>query len=91
MSDTGSAAGLSMAQVIPALPAALAGIPAGIGLYAVVSHGAPMSVPPMTVPPMTWLIAEVLGTLLAVAGLTAISARIGARHSVAEILQLEAA
>jgi ABC-type glutathione transport system ATPase component len=45
----------------------------------------------LTIPPLSWLIAAVLGTLLVVAGLTAIPARIGARRPVAEILQSETA
>jgi putative ABC transport system permease protein len=79
-------AGLSAAQLLPALPGAIAGIPAGIGLYAAVSSGQALPVPP------PWqLLAVVLGTLLVVAGLTAIPARIGARRPVAEILQSETA
>jgi hypothetical protein len=41
--------------------------------------------------PAWWLVAVVLGTLIVVAGLTAIPARIGARSPVAEILQAETA
>ncbi len=40
-------------------------------------------------PPAWWLLAMVAGMLLAVAGLTVIPARIGARRPVAEILQAE--
>ena len=42
-----------------------------------------------TLPPAWWLAAAVLGILVAVAGLTAIPARIGARRPAAEILQAE--
>jgi hypothetical protein len=45
----------------------------------------------VTIPPAWWLAAAVLGTLLAVAGLTTIPARIGARRPAAEILQSETA
>jgi putative ABC transport system permease protein len=45
----------------------------------------------VTVPPAWWLAAAVLGTLVAVAGLTTIPARIGARRPAAEILQSETA
>jgi putative ABC transport system permease protein len=45
----------------------------------------------VTIPPLAWLLAVVLGTLLVVAGLTAIPARIAARRPVAEILQSETA
>ena len=40
-------------------------------------------------PPAWWLIAAVLGTVIAIAGLTAIPARIGARRPVTEILHSE--
>ena len=80
------AAGLSVAQLLPALPAALLGIPAGIGLYGLVDHGRTTIFPPL------WLlIAVLLGTLVVVAGLTAIPARVGARRPAAEILQSELA
>jgi putative ABC transport system permease protein len=79
-------AGLSAAQLLPALPGAMAGIPAGIALSAAVSNGQTLAVPP------AWqLLAVVAGTLLVVAGLTAIPSRIGARRPVAEILQSETA
>jgi ABC-type antimicrobial peptide transport system permease subunit len=80
------AAGLSVAQLLPALPAALLGIPVGIGLYGLVDHGRTTIFPPL------WsLIAVLLGTLVVVAGLTAIPARVGARRPAAEILQSELA
>ena len=68
-------AGLSAAQVLPALPGAILGIPLGIGLFAVANSGGVVAVPPAW-----WLAAAVLGTLLAVAGLTAIPARIATRR-----------
>ncbi len=77
-------AGLSTAQLLPALAGALIGIPAGTALYAAVQNGGPQGSPPAW-----WLVAMVVGMLLAVAGLTAIPARIGARRPVAEILQSE--
>ncbi len=80
------AAGLSMAQVLPAVPAAALGIPAGLGLYEAVSRGAPLSIGQPW-----WLIAVGAGTLLAVAALTAIPARIGGRRPPAEVLQAETA
>jgi putative ABC transport system permease protein len=79
-------AGLSAAQLLPALVGAAAGIPGGIALFAAVRHGATM-----TYPPLWWLIAVVPGILIVVAALTAIPARIGARRPVAEILQSELA
>jgi putative ABC transport system permease protein len=81
-------AGVSAAQLLPALPGALLGIPLGIGLFAAAS-GAGTRV--LAIPPAWWLAAAVLGTLAAVAGLAAIPARIGARRPAAAILQSELA
>jgi hypothetical protein len=80
------AAGLSAAQTLPVLPAAILGIPAGIGLYAAVN-----TEPTMTSPPAWWLLAVALATLVVVAGLTAIPACIAARRPVTGILQSEIA
>jgi putative ABC transport system permease protein len=81
-------AGVSAAQVMPALLGALLGIPLGIGLFAA-ANGAGTRV--LAIPPAWWLAAAVLGTLVAVAGLTTIPARIGARRPAAAILQSELA
>jgi lipid-A-disaccharide synthase-like uncharacterized protein len=43
------------------------------------------------IPPLWWFVAVVAGTVIAIAGLTTIPARLGARRSVAEILQAETA
>jgi ABC-type antimicrobial peptide transport system permease subunit len=75
--------GLAAAQVLSALPGAILGVPLGVALFKVAARGGPL-------PPALWLVAAVLGTLLVVAGLTAIPARIGTRRPVAEILQSEA-
>jgi putative ABC transport system permease protein len=77
-------AGLVMAQVIPAVPGALLGLPLGIGLFKVAGHHL------NGLPPVLWLVAAVLGTVLAVAALTSVPARIGLRRPVAELLQTEA-
>jgi len=77
-------AGVSAAQLLPALPGALLGIPLGIGLFAAAS-GTGTRV--LAIPPAWWLAAAVLGTLAAVAGLAAIPARIGARRPAAAILR----
>jgi len=79
-------AGITAAALIPALPGALLGIPAGIGLFAAANHAGVM-----TVPPAGWLVAAVLGTLLAVGVLTSGPARFGARRAPGEILQAETA
>jgi putative ABC transport system permease protein len=77
-------AGLIMAQVIPALPGAILGLPLGIGLFKVAGHGL------NGLPPGGWLVAAVLGTVVVVAALTSVPARIGLRRPVAEMLQTEA-
>jgi ABC-type lipoprotein release transport system permease subunit len=74
--------GLSVSQLLPALPGAIIGLPGGIGLYAAVDGGGTA-----TVPATSWLAAVVLGTLAAVALLTAIPARLGARRPAAPVLQ----
>jgi putative ABC transport system permease protein len=78
-------AGLVMAQVLPALPGAILGLPLGIGLFKVAGHGL------NGLPPALWLVAAVLGTVLVVAALTSVPARIGLRRPVAEMLQAEPA
>jgi putative ABC transport system permease protein len=75
--------GLSAAQVIPALPATIIGIPAGIALVAALSNGDPITVP------VAWLVAVFLGTLLAVAVLSSIPASLNAHRPVAEILKAD--
>ena len=74
--------GLAAAQVLPALAGAVVGVPGGLGLFTVASQGGSASQPPAW-----WLICAVLGTVIAVAGLTAIPARAGARRPVAETLR----
>ena len=78
-------AGLSAAQMIPALVGAFLGVPAGIALFAAVT---PVTT---TIPPIWWLLIVVLGTPIVVAALTTIPARLGARLPVAPILQSELA
>ena len=79
-------AGLAAAQLFPALPGALLGIPLGIGLFAIANEGGVV-----TVPPASWLAVTLLATLLVLAGLTLIPARVGARRPAGPILQSEAA
>jgi ABC-type lipoprotein release transport system permease subunit len=78
-------AGLSAAQVLPALVGAVLGIPGGLELLAAVDPDETTS------PPLWQLLAMVPGTVLVVAAITAIPARISARRPVAEILQSELA
>jgi putative ABC transport system permease protein len=79
-------AGLAAAQLLPALPALVAGIPLGIGLFKFANSGGAL-----TVPPAWWLVLVVAGTLLLVGGLTAIPARLGAHRPISGILQAELA
>jgi ABC-type antimicrobial peptide transport system permease subunit len=81
------AAGLSAAQVFPALVGAIAGIAGGFGLFADVANQGGNASPP----PTWWLIVVIGATAITVAGLTAIPARLGARRPVAQILQSEEA
>jgi ABC-type antimicrobial peptide transport system permease subunit len=78
-------AGLSLAQVLPTLAGAIVGVPGGLALYAALGGGGDG----VTGPPTWQLLAVVPGTVLVVAALTAIPARLGARRPVAEILQSE--
>jgi putative ABC transport system permease protein len=74
--------GLVVAQVLSAVPGAILGIPLGFALFKALVHGG-------IVPPVTWLAAAALGALLAMAALTIVPARIGARHPVTEVLASE--
>jgi putative ABC transport system permease protein len=75
-------AGLSAAQLLPAIAGALAGIAGGYGLFTGANQGASASQPPAW-----WLVTTVLGTIIAVAGLTAVPARLASRRPIAETLQ----
>jgi len=72
-----------MTQVIPALPGAILGLPLGLSLYEVAARGL------NGLPPVLWLVAAVIGSVFAVAALTSVTARIGMRRPVAEMLQPE--
>jgi putative ABC transport system permease protein len=78
------AAALSAAQLIPAVPGVLVGIPAGIGLVGAVAHGGTT-----TVPPAWWLAVMAASVLVALAALVAIPAMAAARRPPAEILAAE--
>lgn len=80
------AAGVAWAQVLPAVPGTLLGIPLGLGLFKAANHGGMQ-----TVPPLWWLAVAVLAILVAVAALASIPAGIGTRHPAAEVLQAETA
>jgi ABC-type lipoprotein release transport system permease subunit len=77
-------AGLSAAQVLPASAGTVLGVAGGLALWAALSND--------EAKPTYWqLLAVVAGTVLVVAALTTIPARIGARRPIAEILKAELA
>jgi putative ABC transport system permease protein len=76
--------GLVVAQLLSALPGAIIGVPLGLLLFKLAVHGGAL-------PPVSWLVAAVIGALVAMAALTTIPARIGTRQPVAEVLQSETA
>ncbi|MFD1545590.1 ABC transporter permease [Nonomuraea guangzhouensis] len=78
-------AGLAVAQLLPALPGAIAGAPMGIVLYWALSVGE------LVLPSMGWVIAAVLATLLATVALASVPARFAARRPVAQTLSADAA
>jgi putative ABC transport system permease protein len=80
-------AGLTAAQLLPALVAGIVSIPAGIGVFKIASAGAGGA--PNASIPVWWMVAVVLGTVVAVAGLTLFPARAGARRPVAVVLRSE--
>jgi hypothetical protein len=80
-------AGLSTAQVLPALTGALLGIPGGFALVSAVNKDGG----PVTMPPVWWLAAAVLGTTAAVAAVTAAPAWLGTRRPAGEVLRSELA
>ncbi len=76
--------GLSAAQVLPALVGAVLGIPGGLALFSALGGGGDGVATPL------WqLLAVVPVTVLVVAVLTAIPARLGARRPAAEVLASE--
>jgi hypothetical protein len=79
--------GLSVAQVLPALVGAALGIAGGLALFAASDGGGDG----VTGPPLWQLLAVVPVTMLVVAALTTIPARVGARRPAAQILQAELA
>ena len=77
--------GLSTALALPALLGAMLGIPGGIVIYEAPKHSGTT-----TIPSALSLVAMVVVTVLGITVLTAVPISIGARRSVAEVLQSEA-
>ncbi|GGQ13601.1 ABC transporter permease [Streptosporangium pseudovulgare] len=78
-------AGLSLAQLLPALLGAAIGTPLGAGLLSL------LAAPNAVEPPSSRLLAAALATVLATAALTALPARLAARVPVAQTLSAETA
>jgi ABC-type lipoprotein release transport system permease subunit len=78
-------AGLSAAQILPALVGASLGIPGGLALFSTLSNDEAPT------PPSWQLVAVVALTVLLVAVLTTIPARFGGRRPVSPVLQAEIA
>jgi hypothetical protein len=77
-------AGLTTAQLLPGLAAAILGLPAGLLLYKLAGGDLTGATPPVW-----WLLAVIPATLVAVGLITAIPAHIGAHQPVAETLRTE--
>lgn len=78
---------IAAAQLVPAVPGAIVGVPLGLGLFAAAGG---VGANGTTVPSAGWLIPAVLATLIGVTALTAIPAWIGARRPVTDVLAREA-
>ena len=76
--------GLASAQLLPGLVSAIVGIPTGVGLY-IAAGGKPT----LANLPLLSIFATIPATLLSIAILTALPARIGANRPVAEVLRSE--
>lgn len=77
-------AGIAAAQALPAVPGVLLGIPLGIGLFDVSAQGAGV-----VVPPVSWLAGAALGTVVVLAALAAVPARVGAARPVSPALSAD--
>jgi len=85
-------AALAAAQVLPALVGALLGVfPGGLALFAAINAITGGDSDRATLPSLWQLLAVVAGTVIVVAALTAVPARLGGRRPVTETLQAELA
>ena len=84
--------GLAAAQVLPAFAGAIIGaFPGGFALFHAINAITGGDSDSVTLPPLWQLLALVAGTVLVVAALTAVPARLGGRRPVTETLQAELA
>jgi len=80
-------AAIAAAQLLPAVPGAILGVPLGFALFVAASGaGADGAI----IPSLGWLIPSVLATLFAVTALTAVPAWAGTRRPVTDVLAQEA-
>jgi ABC-type lipoprotein release transport system permease subunit len=85
-------AALAAAQVLPALAGAILGVfPGGFALFHAITAATGGDSDRATLPPLWQLLALVAGTVLVVAALTAVPARLGGRRPVTQTLQAELA
>jgi putative ABC transport system permease protein len=82
---------LAAAQVMPALVGAVLGVPGGSALFHAINTITGGDGDQVTLPSLWQLLALVAGTVLVVAALTAVPARIGGRRPVTKTLQAEPA
>jgi ABC-type lipoprotein release transport system permease subunit len=82
-------AALAVAQVLPALVGAILGVPGGFALFAAINAITGGDRDRATLPSLWQLVVVVLATVVVVAALTIIPARLGARRPAAEILKAE--
>ncbi|MFC0504778.1 ABC transporter permease [Micromonospora costi] len=73
--------GMAVAQLLPATPGVALGVPAGIGLYLMVTPGQPQYAP------ASWMLALAVTVLSAVAALTAVPTLAATRRPVADTLR----
>ncbi|HEY7323507.1 MAG TPA: ABC transporter permease [Streptosporangiaceae bacterium] len=78
---------IAAAQLLPAVPGAILGVPLGLGLFVAASGAGANGT---AIPSAAWLIPAVLATLIVVTALTAIPAWAGARRPVTDVLAREA-
>jgi len=78
---------IAAAQLLPAVPGAILGVPLGLGLFVAASGAGSRGT---TIPSVGWLVPAVLATLVAVTALTVIPAWAGARRPVTDVLAREA-
>ncbi len=78
---------IAAAQLLPAVPGAILGVPLGFGLFVAASGAGANGT---AIPSAGWLIPAVLATLIGVTALTAIPAWAGARRPVTDVLAREA-